>query len=743
MQESKSRSHPTAWVVRYRVWVVAGWALTVLALAPRAARVDRFLAVAPPVGGEAVVVDAELAARFVSPFVNYVILIVGGGPQPVEPRGRALLDSILACVGRVPGVLRVRSYETPRDTLFFVPGHEATFVVVGLDGLRHTPEDVVLELRRATSALLPALSERFPSLTLRWTGRAALNADLRQASSADVSAAERRALPLTLLVLVAAFGTLLATLLPVASGALVITIALGLATLVGARWPLATLAQSFIAMIGLGLGIDYALLMVSRFRESLGAGLSPDAAACDAARTAGRTIMLSGAAVAVGFAALLAIPHSELKAAAVGGLLSAATAVLLSISLVPALLSWIGSGIDRGRLWPARWALRTRSAWHRWGRWIVRRPIQVLVAAGVPVVVLAWQGHRLRPGLPRGGEWLPSGIESATALRELEAMGRSGVVQTIHVLMQLPAGHDVLTRDGWAAVRRMRRWLVADQRIAAVHSFTSFAAVRPLSRLAFFTTPRSTWRPFLAEDRRSVLLHAVPAESADAVALVAFVERLRALDAERFTGLAGTRILVGGLPASRADYVKVVQGRFGSVVTLVLLGTFAALFVGLRSVLVPVKAIALNLLAVGSGFGAVVLAFQDGWGLGVFGLREPVDRVFLVLPTIVFCTVFGLSMDYEVFLVTRVAEAARNATNDSTAVVEGLANTGPVITSAAAIMVAVFGAFMLGDFLLIKMLGLALAVAVFADATFVRSAVGPALLTLAGRWNWWPGRTPP
>src|SRR6266542_745208 len=363
MQESKSRSRPTAWVVRYRVWVVAGWALTVLALAPRAARVDRFLAVAPPIGGEAVVVDAELAARFVSPFVNYVILIVGGGPQPVEPRGRALLDSILACVGRVPGVLRVRSYETPRDTLFFVPGHEATFVVVGLDGLRHTPEDVVLELRRATSALLPALSERFPSLTLRWTGRAALNADLRQASSADVSAAERRALPLTLLVLVAAFGTLVATLLPVASGALVITIALGLATLVGARWPLATLAQSFIAMIGLGLGIDYALLMVSRFRESLGAGLSPDAAACDAARTAGRTIMLSGAAVAVGFAALLAIPHSELKAAAVGGLLSAATAVLLSISLVPALLSWIGSGIDRGRLWPARWALRTRAAW--------------------------------------------------------------------------------------------------------------------------------------------------------------------------------------------------------------------------------------------------------------------------------------------------------------------------------------------------------------------------------------------
>src|SRR5207244_2824803 len=164
------------------------------------------------------------------------------------------------------------------------------------------------------------------------------------------------------------------------------------------------------------------------------------------------------------------------------------------------------------------------------------------------------------------------------------------------------------------------------------------------------------------------------------------------------------------LPASRADYVKVVQGRFGSVVTLVLLGTFAALFVGLRSVLVPVKAIALNLLAVGSGFGAVVLAFQDGWGLGVFGLREPVDRVFLVLPTIVFCTVFGLSMDYEVFLVTRVAEGARRGEAPVRAITEGLGHAGPVITSAAAIMIAVFGAFALGAFRVLKMAGVALPV---------------------------------
>lgn len=738
-----SGGHPSGWAVRYRVWVLGAWTVTGLALAPRAARVERFLAVAPPEGGEAAAVDAALASRFRTPFVNSVILVVGGGPGPIEPAGRALLDSIRDSVARVPGVLRVRSYESPRDTLFFHRGNAASFILVGLDDRGRTPEDAVPELRRATSALLPALAQQFPDLTLRWTGRAALNADLREASGADVRAAEKRALPLTLLVLVAALGTVFAALLPVGCGVLVITVALGLATIVGAHWPLATLAQSFIAMIGLGLGIDYALLVVSRFRESLAAGLAADAAACEAGRAAGRTIILSGAVVAVGFAALLAIPHSEARAAAVGGLLSAATAVLVSVSLLPALLSWLGARIDRGRLWPGEWALGAGAAWRRWGRHVVARPIAVLVAAGLPIVVLAWQGHRLRPGLPRGGDWLPPEIESTRALRELEAMGRGGVVQTLHILMQLPPGHDVLTHDGWSAVRRMRRRLVADERIAAVQSFTSFAAERPPSRLALFMAPRATWEPFLTEDRRSVLLHAIPAESVDDVALVALVRRLRAFDAEQFTGVAGTRILVGGLPAARADYVDAVEGRFGTVATLLLAGTFVALLIGLRSVLVPLKAIALNLLAVGCGFGVVVLAFQDGWGLGIFGLHQRVDAVFLILPTIVFCTVFGLSMDYEVFLVTRVAEAARQGADDQTAVVEGLANTGPVITSAAAIMVAVFGAFMLGDFLFVKMLGLALAVAVFMDATLVRSAIGPALLTLAGRWNWWPGRTPP
>ena len=732
------------WAVRYRAWVVLVWVGVAVALVPRAARVNEYLSVMPQVDGQAAVVDREMATRFSTPFVNYVILVISGGPSPLDPQGRAVIDSIARHVARVPGVLRVRTYEHPDDTLFVIPSHAATLVVVGLDDERHVPETLVLELRRATTALLPDLVRRFPGLTLRWTGRAALNADLLAASSADVAAAERRALPITLLVLIVALGTLGAALVPVASGMLVVTIALGSVTIIGARIEIANLAQSFIVMIGLGLGIDYALLVVSRFRERLstGRGAGGREAASDAARASGGTIVVSGSVVAVGFVALLAIPHHEFRAAAIGGALSAASAVVLSISLVPALLSWFGTGVNRVRVWPARWTLQTTTVWERWGRWIVSRPVRVLVVAALPVVVLAWQGQRLRTGLPRGGgnEWLPSGLEATTALHELETMGRRGMVQTIHVLVVLPPGADVLTHDGWNALRRLREVLSGDPRIAAVHSFNAFTSERPLSRLTLFMAPRSAWRPFLSENRRVVLLHAVPVESVGETALAALVRQLRALDAGRFTGLAGTGVLVGGLPAARSDYVDAVSGQFGTVATLVLLGTCAALFIGLRSLLVPLKAIALNLLAVGCGFGAVVLVFQDGWGLGLFGLREPLETVFPILPTIVFCTVFGLSMDYEVFLVSRVVEARRQGLEDRAAIVRGVATTGPVITSAAAIMVTVFGAFMIGKFLLIQMLGLALAVAVFIDATFIRSAIGPALLTLAGRWNWWPGK---
>jgi len=211
------------------------------------------------------------------------------------------------------------------------------------------------------------------------------------------------------------------------------------------------------------------------------------------------------------------------------------------------------------------------------------------------------------------------------------------------------------------------------------------------------------------------------------------------MDIGSLTGLAGTRIFVGGLPAQNADYQDAIGGSVTGVIGLVVIGTFFALMIGFRSPLIAIKAVALNCLSVAAAVGASVLVFQDGHGVRLLGLAAPIDGLFPAVSIIVFCIVFGLSMDYEVFLVSRVAEGVREGLSDREALVEGLARTGGIITSAALVMLIVFAGFALGDFLIIKILGFTLAVAVLLDATLVRMAVGPALLRMAGRWNWWPG----
>jgi len=196
---------------------------------------------------------------------------------------------------------------------------------------------------------------------------------------------------------------------------------------------------------------------------------------------------------------------------------------------------------------------------------------------------------------------------------------------------------------------------------------------------------------------------------------------------------------IGGIPALDADYQTIVLKRFVPVTTMVVLGTLAALLAGFRSLFAAVKAIVLNLLSVASSFGALVLVFQDGHGSSFLGVQGGTGSVFPLVPIVTFAIVFGLSMDYEVFLVARVLEARRSGLNETDAIPEGLARTAGLITSAAAIMIVVFAAFTFGNFLVVKMIGFTLAVAVLIDATLVRIVIGPALLCLAGDWNWWPG----
>src|SRR5216117_2889032 len=333
--------HIAETLIRQRRWVVLGWAVVTAALVPGALGVERALEVAARVpGSESESVDHDLASRFGSPYAQFAVLVVSDVSAESRPQ---LVDSLVKLVSRVDGVTRVRAWRDSGDTLFVAASGRTTFLLAGIDATRYAPGNVVDGLRAATRG--------FTGATLRWTGEAALNVDMRQVSARDAAAAEHRVMPLAAVLLVVAFGTLVAALLPLITGALTIVIALGAAALIATHWPLSIVLQTFVTMIGLGLGIDYALLVVSRFRELLEAGATPAEAAAQSARRAGHTIILSGASVGIGFCGLLAAPVSDLRSLAVGGVLVVSAAVLVATTLLPALLAQIGGRVNAGRLW--------------------------------------------------------------------------------------------------------------------------------------------------------------------------------------------------------------------------------------------------------------------------------------------------------------------------------------------------------------------------------------------------------
>jgi len=601
-------------------------------------------------------------------------------------------------------------------------------------------ESLVPKLHLVANSLERQLRSRYPAAKIELTGEIPLNFDIRKASADDVKRGESLVIPVTLALLLVAFGSFVAALIPLAVGQLAIASTLAITGMLAHRWHLSILVQNLATMLGLGLGIDYALLMVSRFREALCAGHDGPEAAVIAARQAGRTLLISASTVAIGFLALLTVPIGEIRSIGVAGLLVAGMCVLLTNTLVPPVLALLGRRIDIGRMpftpkLDADRAERTGRRWRQWGMVIVAHPWLALLVAGTPLLLLAWQVRGLDTSLPRG-DWLPQSTESVHALHSLEQMDRGGVVESLRIIVELPTDSISQSDAGWDAVDRMTKRLASDPRAERVISITSIAES---NRASLLDLSRETRRTFLSSDGRAALLEVAPAGSLSLRAQVNWVRELRKIGAPALTGVPGATLLVGGIPALNADYETIIKERFPMVTALVVGGTLVALLCGFRSIFVALKAIALNLLSVAASFGALVLVFQKGYGSGLLGVPGGTGSVFPLVPIVTFAIVFGLSMDYEVFLVARVLEARRSGLSETEAIPEGMARTAGLITSAAAIMIAVFAAFTFGDFLVVKMIGFTLVVAVLIDATLVRIVIGPALLRLAGDWNWWPG----
>jgi RND superfamily putative drug exporter len=561
------------------------------------------------------------------------------------------------------------------------------------------------------------------------SGTPAIQSDLDPIFAEDLLKGEAIALPVALAVLLAVFGLSGAVLIPFLLAACTITGTLGLVWVFAHLMTTATYVTNLVQLIGLAIAIDYSLLVVYRFREELArAEAQVDDAVVRTMATAGRAVVFSGATVAIGLALLLFMPLPFMRSMGMGGFLIPFLSVAAAVTLQPVLLSLFGrrgvrrlavAGFLRRRLGLrvrafAATADPQRGMWARLARSIMRRPLvylavggTALLAAAAPVLDL-----RLTPGSTSGTPQHPEAIRGFNVLRQ--AVGPGALAPTV-VLVDTEEAGGALRPTVQAAVGALVERIGRDPEVARVDH-----APRP---------------PFVAADGRYAYVSIAGRSEYGAPASQEFARRLRTEIVPSVPFPPGTRAVVGGGPPQGVDFIDRSYGIFPWLVLAVLLLTLVTLARAFRSLLLPVKAVILNLLAIGATYGILVIVFRYGAGETI-GLYQS-DQVEAWIPIFLFAMLFGLSMDYEVFLVTRMREFWDEGLTNEEAVAAGLERTGRIVTAAALIMVAAFSGFAAGRILGLQEFGFGLATAIFLDATLIRAVLVPALMRLFGRYNWW------
>jgi RND superfamily putative drug exporter len=564
------------------------------------------------------------------------------------------------------------------------------------------------------------------------TGKPVVDIEAQRISKADLSKAEAIALPLTLIALLFVFGSAVAAAIPVAMGIMTVSITLGLLSLLTLRIDLSVFALNITSMLGLGLGIDYSLLIVNRFREELLVG-SVEQAVVRTVDTAGRSVFFSGLTVCIGLISLLIFPILLLRSFGIAGSIVVMLSVVAALTLLPALLAILG---ERVNLWHVvRLAPQRGGVWTFFARKVMRYSVPAVAVVLVIVAVLASPFREARFGLGDASV-IPRDVPAREGVEVLKQAFGSGEISPLLLAVSSAPGVPILSRQHIPTLYNLVNNLKTDSRIAKVRSIVNIDPRLSLANYQqLYSNPKSIPLPMAV---------AVQQLSSDSTTLIVVNSRTDSNDTHtrdlvkelRTLSLDGLNIQVGGQPASQVDTIQVVRDRFPFVVAAIMVVTFVVLCTLLNSVVLPLKAIIINVLSIGASFGALVFIFQEG-NFHTWLNFTPVGYLDILLPVILFCVLFGLSMDYEVFLLSRIKEAYDRSGDNSLSIVEGLERTGRIITSAALLMIIVTGAFALTRIIFVKALGLGIAMAVLIDATLIRAILVPASMHLLGKWNWW------
>ncbi len=656
--------------------------------------------------------------------------------------GQASFETATATARRAiagaPYVAQILSYEFAPDQ---VSGDGRTAYDAVL--LNIGPDD--------SPAALPGIQERLAALpagavTIELAGGPAFYGDIQTVSEDDLRRSEFVSLPLAALALLLVFGSVVAAGVPLAVGGATVIVSLAAIFVVASLTEMSIFVLNLATLLGLGLGVDYSLLMTSRFREELRRRQpsdDPDGALADAIRvtvaTAGRAVFFSGLTVLLGLLGLVLFEFTILRSVGIAGAMVVGVAVLAALTLLPAILSILGPRLDRLAVRRVNAAPSANEPWARLARRVMRRPLLVFLPTLGVLLVLGTPFLHVRLNAP-DATILPPTVPSRVAFNRLDAAFGAGRFAPLQLALRTSG--PVVSPANVAALFDYSRRLAADPRITAVSGLVDLDPRISVSQYQLlYSAPAGPPDRFVG----ATLAATTKGNLTTFTVTTPFgpnADQGRALVTELRAGTGplapppGVTVLIAGGAADVSDVVNRVAADFPRTALFILVSTYLVLLVLLRSAILPAKALIMNSLSILASFGALVWIFQDGNLSRILGF-QPLGYVETTLPVILFCVLFGLSMDYEVFLLTRMKEAWDRTHDNTEAVAWGLERSGRIVTSAALIVVVVAGSFAFADVVLIKAVGLGVAIAIAIDATVVRALLVPATMRLLGVWNWW------
>jgi len=673
--------------------------------------------------------DEALAQRFDTGVPNMVLVVTARGGTVDGPGAAAAGQALTEELAAEPGVTDVVSYwsEGNAPPLRNDEGNRA-LVIARIEG----DDDQVDE---RIDALGPELERNDPAspVTVQVGGLAAVYHEVGSTIEHDLMTAEMIALPITLVLLVVIFGSVVAASLPLVIGIMSIIGTFFVLQLLSGVTDVSVYALNLTTALGLGLAIDYSLFVVSRYREELRAGHEPRAAVVRTVRTAGRTVAFSALTVAASLCATLVFPITFLRSFAYAGVAVAVLAGLFSLVVLPALLALLGHRVNALSLWRRSITPPDQGMWHRIATVVMRRPIPVATAAIAVLLLLGAPFLGLRLTQP-DDRVLPPGSDGRAVGDVIRSEFSSEEAGALSVVTADPADGPLPSAEVEAYATRLARLPGVARVDAATGTYCGEGVAQQFGcepgQLVLGPETSARYAGFSADG--GSYLSVVP----DVEPLSPAGEDL--VDAVRSTP-APAPVIVTGQSAQLVDVNASLFGRLPLALGLIAVITAVLLFAMFGSVVIPAKAIVLNLLSLSATFGAMVWIFQEGHLSGVLDFT-PTGALAAAMPILMFCVAFGLSMDYEVFLLSRIKEEHDNGADNVSAVAVGLERTGRIVTAAAVLIAVVFLSFATGHVSFIKMFGLGLTLAVLMDAFLIRGTLVPAFMRLAGEWNWWaPG----